>query len=101
MDDAFKGTRRVYEQNNALGAAEFATDMFMYSPINPKGLLGKATGWVGKTKVGKWAHTPLDYLQNVTTKTGIDMAKFAAKTRNMARWRYGKGILSRVGLNYV
>ena len=101
MDDAFTGTRRVYEQNNALGAAEFATDMMMYTPLNPKGYIGKALGWAKGTKLGAKLSTPLDYLQNVTMKTGIDMSKFASKMRNKALWQYGSAIGTRYGLNYL
>ena len=101
MDDAFRGTRRVYEQNNALGAAEFATDMLIYSPLNPEGLLGKALGLGRKVPGVNKLYTPFDYLQNTVMKTGIDMSKFAAKTRNMARWHYGSDMLQRIGLNYI
>lgn len=101
MDDAFTGTRRVYEQNNALGAAEFATDMMLYTPLNPNGYIGKALGWAKGTKLGTKLSTPLDYLQNVTMKTGIDMSKFASKMRNKALWQYGSAIGTRYGLNYL
>ena len=101
MDDAFRGTRRVYEQNNALGAAEFATDMLIYTPLNPEGLLGKTLGFGRKIPGVNKLYTPFDYLQNTVMKTGIDMSKFAAKTRNMARWHYGSDMLQRIGLNYI
>lgn len=101
MDDAFKGTRRVYEQNNALGAAEFATDMVMYSPLNPGGMFGKAARWAKGTTLGKKLTTPLDYLQNVTMKTGLDMSKFASKIRNEALWDYGTRLAGRTGLNWL
>lgn len=101
MDDAFRGTRRVYEQNNALGAAEFATDMLIYTPLNPEGLIGKALGFGRKVPGVNKLYTPFDYLQNTVMKTGIDMSKFAARTRNMARWHYGSDMLQRIGLNYI
>lgn len=97
MDDAYIGTRRVYERNNALGAAEFATDIFMFSPVKFIG----ATKAGGKLAKGLSKANPLNYLQNVTMKTNLDISKLAGQMRLRALMKYGKGILQRTGLNFI
>lgn len=109
MDDSFEGTRRVYERNNALGAAEFFTDMYMYTPIRPLAAIGKGVSKVGKvtgvsdkmSKLSSSKANPLNYLQDVTRKTNIDISKLAGEMRLKALMHYGWNTAKRVGVNFV
>lgn len=93
MDDAYIGTRRVYERNNALGAAEFATDILMYTPLR-----GIAAAKLSK---GVQKLNPINYLQNAVRKTNLDIAELAGKLRLRAIKHYGGGILKRKGLDFI
>lgn len=104
MDDAFVGTRRVYERNNALGAGEFLTDILSYTPLKPLAMVKGAGKYLGAgTKIGEAASklNPLNYLQEVTMKTNLDISKLAGKMRLRALKHYGKGTLTRMGLNFI
>lgn len=104
MDDAFTGTRRVYERNNALGAGEFFTDVISYTPLKPLTLAKGAGKYIGAgTKIGEATNklNPLSYLQDVTMKTNLDISKLAGKMRLKALKHYGAGTLKRVGLNFI
>lgn len=104
MDDAFTGTRRVYERNNALGAGEFFTDVISYTPLKPLTLAKGVGKYIGAgTKIGEATNklNPLSYLQDVTMKTNLDISKLAGKMRLKALKHYGAGTLKRVGLNFI
>lgn len=94
MDDAYKGTRRVYEKNNALGAGEFFIDALMYTPIKALGVSGKLS------KLGSKIN-PLNYLQDAVKKTNLDIAKLSGKMRLKALKHYGSGALTRLGANFI
>lgn len=104
MDDAFTGTRRVYERNNALGAGRFFTDVISYTPLKPLTLAKGVGKYIGAgTKIGEAINklNPLSYLQDVTMKTNLDISKLAGKMRLKALNHYGAGTLKRVGLNFI
>lgn len=74
--EAFAGTRRLYEKNNALGAGEALSDLTYAIPV------GKV--FKPATKLLK---KPVDKLTGALTKrfnTGVELAKLGIKTRNKA-----------------
>ena len=74
--DAFAGTRRLYEKNNALGAGEALSDLTYAVPV------GKFF-----KPVSKLLKKPVDKLTGALTKrfnAGVELAKLGSKARNKA-----------------
>ncbi len=94
LDDAYVGTRRVYERNNALGAGEFAKDVLMYMPLRAIPGASQAVKLVSKLN-------PLKRLLNVTRKTNIDIAELASSMRNSAIRSVVGQIAKRRGISFL
>jgi hypothetical protein len=87
--DTFKGTRRVYEQNNALGAGEALSDLSYFVPVGK--YLSKAAGTVGKAVLKK-------AIPNVLAKrfgAGLEVANLGNQLRKKVIsdtiWDFAKG----------
>lgn len=79
--DAFKGSRRVYEKNNALGVGEAVVDMLSFLPFFK---MGRPVVKAVKRAVSK-SLKPLGKIVGGLSKrfdTGVDIARAAAVARN-------------------
>lgn len=89
--DEFKGTRRVYEKNNAYGVGEMVTDALSMIPFMKIGRQGwKAVGRATSRAIGKaTSKIGAGKVLNGLSKrfnTGVDVAVAASKARNRKKF---------------